>query len=321
MGGVGRAEAGFAAEHGRGWATLASKKLGSKGYNVGSSMNRPRALSRSVDLFAAKTPTLAPATHTNSYALGARDVLLVEPATPYEAEQKAWIAWAKGLASEGRRAIAIVATHHHIDHVGGIDVLARELGLPIWAHEKTASELPHTPIARHLSDGDAIVLDGPTPETWTVLHTPGHAWGHICLWSERTRTVVVGDMVASVGTILIAPGDGDMAVYLAQIERLAKLDARLALPAHGEPIDEPTALFRHYIAHRLKREARVLAALPPRIEEGETLVEIVAQAYDDTPVHVWPIAKLSLEMHLKKLVDEGRAIERDGRWAARPSGA
>ena len=60
-------------------------------------MLRPRELSRSVSAFAAKTPTLLPATHTNSYALGGRDVVLVEPATPYEDEQRAWIEWARAL--------------------------------------------------------------------------------------------------------------------------------------------------------------------------------------------------------------------------------
>src|SRR5687768_9338936 len=104
-------------------------------------MKRPRDLSSSVTLFAAKTPTLPPATHTNSYALGGRDVLLVEPATPYEDEQRAWIGWARSLPSQGRRPIAIVATHHHADHVGGLDVLARELGLGVWAHEETVVRL------------------------------------------------------------------------------------------------------------------------------------------------------------------------------------
>ncbi len=270
-------------------------------------MIRPRELSLSLSMFPAKTPTLPPATHTNSYALGAREVLLVEPATPYPAEQRAWIEWARGLVSAGRRIVAIVATHHHVDHVGGLDVMARELGAPVWMHARTAAELQgklgDTPV-RMLADGDVLTLDGPTPEAWSVLHTPGHAWGHICLWNTRSRTVVVGDMVASVGTILIAPGDGDMAIYLEQIER-----------AHGGPIDEPTALFRRYIAHRLMREAKVVAALPARIEAAQSVTDLVATAYDDTPVHLWPLAKMSLEMHLKKLADEGRAVEREGRWA------
>jgi ribonuclease/clavin/mitogillin len=277
---------------------------------------RPRELSRSLSLFAAKTPTLLPATHTNSYALGGRDVMLVEPATPYEDEQRAWIEWARALPSQGRTPIAIVATHHHIDHVGGIDVLSRELALPIWAHADTASKLDDVTVARTLAEGDVIDLDGPIPERWSVLHTPGHAWGHVCLWNADSRTVVVGDMVASVGTILIAPGDGDMRVYLAQLERLARLDASVALPAHGEPIDAPATLFRHYVAHRLAREAKVMRAVDASGSKGATDVDLVPVAYDDTPPHIWPIALLSLQAHLEKLVADGRVSAREGRYAA-----
>src|SRR5207248_2482588 len=104
-------------------------------------MIRPRELGSSLQLFPARTPTLPPATHTNSYALGGRDVVLVEPATPYEDEQRAWIAWARALASQGRKLVAIVATHHHEDHVGGLDVLARELRVPVWAHDATVERL------------------------------------------------------------------------------------------------------------------------------------------------------------------------------------
>ena len=275
-------------------------------------MPRPREISSSLQLFPARTPTLLPATHTNSYALGGREVLLVEPATPYEDEQRAWIDWARGLVSQGRRLVAIVATHHHPDHVGGLDVLARELGAPVWAHELTVQRLaPKTRalVTRRLADGDALVLEGPRDESWRVLHTPGHAPGHVCLLEERTRAVVVGDMVASVGTILIAPGDGDMQVYLQQLDRLASLDASVALPAHGDPIDEPSVLFRKYIAHRLAREAKVLAAVKLAGVAGAEAGALVVDAYADTPMHLWPLAKLSLEMHLEKLEREG-LIER-----------
>ena len=271
-------------------------------------MKRPREISSSLELFSARTPTLLPATHTNSYALGGRDILLVEPATPYEDEQRAWIDWARALLSQGRRLVAIVATHHHPDHVGGLDVLARELNAPVWAHDLTVERLPtetRALVTRRLADGDVIVLEGPRDESWRVLHTPGHAPGHVCLLEERTRTAVVGDMVASVGTILIAPGDGDMQVYLAQLDRLASLDLSLALPAHGDPIDEPTVLFRKYVAHRLAREAKVLAAVKLAGPAGADAAALVPEAYADTPAYLWPIAKLSLEMHLEKLEREG----------------
>ncbi|UQA59668.1 MBL fold metallo-hydrolase [Polyangium aurulentum] len=270
-------------------------------------MSRPRQVARGVELFPARTPTLPPATHTNSYAVGEREVLLVEPATPHEDEQREWLAWARGFVGQGRRAAAIVLTHHHSDHVSGAALFARELGLPIWAHRETAALLPDIAIARHLEDGETIALDGVAPMHLRVLHTPGHAPGHVCLFDEDAGTAIVGDMVASVGTILIAPDEGDMAAYLGQLDRLARLDALVALPAHGEPIDAPSALFRHYIAHREKREAKVLASLARATNEGSSLDALVPVVYDDTPPLLWPLGRMSLEAHLIKLVREGRA--------------
>lgn len=275
---------------------------------------RPRELSRTVTAFAARTPTLPPATHTNSYALGSREVLLVEPATPYEDEQRAWVSWARALASQGRTPVAIVLTHHHQDHAGGAAELARALKLPVLAHAETASRVD-VRVDRLLSDHEVLPLsDG--EERWEVLHTPGHAPGHICLYDAHDGVLVVGDMVASVGTILIATQDGgDMIAYLEQLRRLESLHARLALPAHGEPIDDPSQLFARYVAHRAMREAKVLASLHDR--RDATIAELVPAAYDDTPAHVWPIAALSLEAHLAKLVREGRVREEGGRYSVK----
>lgn len=265
-----------------------------------------------VEAFAARTPTLLPATHTNSYALGAREVLLVEPATPYDDERRRWLEWARGLIGRGRRPVALFVTHHHADHVGGTEFLARELGLPVWAHDLTAQRLPDVVVSRRLADGDCIDLAGPEPQRWEVLHTPGHAPGHVCLLEQRLGAVVVGDMVASVGTILIEPGDGDMRVYLDQLRRLAGLHAQVALPAHGDPITEPTAHFEHYVRHRLKREAKVLDALAAGAADLE---QLLAKVYDDTPKAVWPIARLSLRAHLDKLLAEGRVLSHDAGYS------
>ena len=172
-------------------------------------------------------------------------------------------------------------------------------------------------MTRELEDGDELVLEGPAPSRWTVLHTPGHAPGHVCLLEEGSRALVVGDMVASVGTILIAPGDGDMAVYLAQLERLGGLGAKVALPAHGDPIDAPADLFRRYVVHRLLREAKVLEAVKSAGAAGGDLGDLVAIAYADTPPLIWPIAMLSLRAHLDKLVAEGKVIADGGEGAGR----
>jgi endoribonuclease LACTB2 len=283
---------------------------------------RPQPIEPGIEQFAALTPTLPPATHTNSYALGGSEVLLVEPATPYDDERTAWLEWARGIASQGRRIVALFLTHHHPDHVGGAAFLAKELGLSLWAHERTVARLaePEAPVGvagaafgRVLADGEVIELAGPTPQRWQVLHTPGHAPGHLCLFEPGAGALVAGDMVASAGTILIEPRDGDMAEYLAQLDRLAHLAPKVALPAHGEPIREPVALLRHYIAHRLGREAKVVAALTA--SEARSLEALVPLVYADTPPFLWPLAKMSLEAHLLKLERDGRARRAESGWA------
>ena len=277
--------------------------------------SRPRTVLQGIELFPALTPTLPPATHTNSYALGSREVLLVEPATPYDDERRAWIAWVRGLSATGRTPVAIFLTHHHPDHVGGATFLARELALPLWAHAATEERLgPGVPIARRVEDGEVLQLDGPAPQAWRALHTPGHAPGHLCLYEPQLGALVVGDMVASEGTILIEPVDGDMQIYLEQLRRLSGLRARVALPAHGGPIDAPTALFDHYVAHRLAREAKVIAALEKAPLSGAPSGALVPAAYADTNPALWPIAALSLEAHLIKLEREGRATRAGAGW-------
>lgn len=270
-------------------------------------MLRPQEVADGIARFPVRTPTLPPATHTQSYALGGREVLLIEPATPYADEQTAWLDWARNLRNSGRSLRAIVLTHHHIDHVGGAAELSRELGVPLWAHALTRERLPELRFERTLEDGEELVLDGPRAQSWRVLHTPGHAPGHVCLFEAEAGHVIVGDMVASEGTILIETHDGDMAEYLRQLARLEALGASTALPAHGDPIDQPAALFSHYLAHRLARESKVLDAVQASGPDGISDVAMLPTAYSDTPRQIWPLALLSVRAHLVKLVSEGRA--------------
>ncbi len=272
-------------------------------------MNRPVEIAPGVAWFPARTPTLPPATDTNSYALGSGPVLLVEPATPYDDEQRAWLDWAGGIDD----AVAIFATHHHPDHVGGAAHFARALGLPLWAHAETAARID-APVARTFVEGDAIELGD---QRWQVLHTPGHAPGHLCLYEPSRRVAVVGDMVASAGTILIDPIEGDLGRYLVELARLEQLDLSLALPAHGAPIRDPAAVFRHYIAHRRMREGKVLAALGAEPAELDALLP---RAYDDTPRLMWPFARLSLESHLIELARQGRAERTPAGWRLTSAG-
>jgi ribonuclease/clavin/mitogillin len=275
-------------------------------------MIRPRAVAPDVGLFPTRTITLPPATHTNSYALGGREVLLVEPATPFDDERRAWLEWARELSSSGRTLMGVFLTHHHFDHASSAALFARELSLPLFLHPLTRARLDgleETEVCE-IGEGHRFLLDGTTPHVWSALHTPGHAPGHLCLHDQEARTLVAGDMVANGSTILIPPDDGgDMAEYLAQLDRLDALATTLVLPAHGAPIDDPHALFRYYVEHRLMREAKVFAAhqrLADELGRVPTVSEMIPLAYDDAPPQVWPLAMGALEAHVIKLRREGR---------------
>jgi glyoxylase-like metal-dependent hydrolase (beta-lactamase superfamily II) len=256
-----------------------------------------------------RTPTLPPATHTNSFLIGTGEAVLVEPASPYEDEISRMVEWVDDARAEGVRVAAILATHHHPDHVGGAKQLAERLSLPLWAHEMTEQRLQGVvQFDRLLGEGERIELSGPTPTALTAVHTPGHAPGHLCFIDEATGILIAGDMVASVGTIIVEPVDGDMALYLDSLRRMIALEPAGLLPAHGGVIEGARAMLEFYIEHRLMREAKVFGALQAH-GPGRPL-DIVAQAYDDAPKAVWPLAVRSIEAHLIKLEREGR-VERD----------
>jgi glyoxylase-like metal-dependent hydrolase (beta-lactamase superfamily II) len=262
-----------------------------------------------------RTPTLPPATHTNTFLIGTREAVLVEPATPYREEQDLMVQWVQAARIKGIEPVAILATHHHPDHVGGAMALRERLELPLWAHAMTAQRLDGiVEIDRLIQDGERIELDGPTPTSLIALHTPGHAPGHLCFTDEASNIMVAGDMVASVGTIIVEPTDGDMLLYLESLRKMSALEPAGLLPAHGELIEQPQAILSFYIEHRLMRERKVLDALEARGKASRPR-HLVARAYDDTPKALWPLALRSIEAHLIKLEREGRVVKEGDGWA------
>jgi ribonuclease/clavin/mitogillin len=258
---------------------------------------------------ALRTPTLPPATHTNCYVIGGRELVVIDPASPWDDQRAVLDRALDELATRGRKVREIWLTHHHVDHVSGAAHLARRLGVPIAAHATTAALLAgRLEVARTLADGHVEVLPGDgkdIPERrLRALFTPGHAPGHHCFLEETTRFLIAGDMVAGVGSIIVDPDEGDMGDYLASLRRMAALEPRALLPAHGNTITDPQAKIAEYIHHRLWREERVASALAAR--GRGTALDLVPAVYEDVPPHLHPLAARSLLAHLQKLVKDGR---------------
>lgn len=259
--------------------------------------------------FPGRTPTLPPATHTNTYVVGNERLLVVDPATNDEADRKKLIMLLDELAAAGRRVEAVFVTHHHHDHTGAVELVARHTGAPVWCHPLCAPRLD-VPVARTFTGGETIDLG--TAGTVRVIHTPGHTRDHLVLFVERCRDLIAGDMVSTISTIIIDPPEGDLLDYLASLERLRELGARLLHPAHGPPTTRVDTTLRHFVEHRLFREQKVLAALVP---EAKPLSELVKTVYSDVDASVHPIAERNLLANLLKLEREGRAVSSgDGAW-------
>ena len=151
-----------------------------------------------------------------------------------------------------------MVTHAHSDHIAGAPAIRER-----WPSTRLSKmpwpirdrDLAWTPLA----DGDLIETGEGTLQ---VVHTPGHAPDHICLWHAESRTLFVGDMLVQ-GTTVVIPAShgGSVAEYLASLDRLLRLNPARALPAHGPVIEDPAALIHYYIKHRAEREEQVLAAL------------------------------------------------------------
>lgn len=254
-----------------------------------------------------ETPTLPPATTTNCYWVGARELVVIDPGSAEPEACARLLRHLRRREEEGARAKAVVLTHHHGDHVGGARTIARELNVPVFAHPRTWDALGDWDVVREpLEDGGALELAG--GERLVALHTPGHAIGHLALFEERRGSLFAGDLVSGVSTILVDSSPGSLDVYLASLERIRDLGARTLFPAHGPPMISPAADVQRILDHRAKREVRILDAIGSR---ATTVAEIVRQAYADTP-HADPgLAAAQAASHLDRLERHGR-VRRDG---------
>lgn len=266
---------------------------------------------------AVRTPTLPPATHTNTWVVGEGELTVVDPASPWDDEQRRLHAALDTRIRRGERVSRVLLTHHHGDHVGGATALRDHLArsgapVPIAAHPETAARLPFA-VDEALTDGQALACGG---RDLTVWHTPGHAPGHVVLHDAASGAVVAGDMVAGVGTILVEPGDGDLGAYLASLERMRALAPSVLLPAHGPALEQADAVLAFYVAHRHQRTDAIRRALEQAgAATARELAEVVYAG--QVPPEAMPLAARQVTSHLLWMQRYGLARPVDAsRWSA-----
>ncbi len=269
----------------------------------------PKRLDRYVTRITAANPGMMTGPGTNAYLVGRKDeggaLAVIDPGPAIDAHVE------KILAEGAGRIRWILTTHTHVDHSPAAALLkaatgAQLLGLP--RPPEGNQDHSYTP-DRVLADGERLDLDG---VRLRVLHTPGHASNHLCYLLEETRMLFTGDHVMQGSTVVINPPDGDMRAYLASLERLLGEDVAIFAPGHGHLIGAPHKEVKRLVAHRLAREAKVVAALQ-RLGPASAQ-ELVADVYDDVSPRLHPVAMRSLAAHLDKLLAEGRVRQAAERY-------
>ena len=253
-------------------------------------------------------------TGTHTHLVGTTDLAVIDPGPDVPEHIDAIV-----TAIAGRPVTAIVITHTHRDHSPASRPLAVLTGAPIvgcapLVVADTGPRLeagfdPDYAPDRILSDGEAVTGQG-----WTLraVHTPGHTSNHLCFALEETGALFTGDHVMGWSTSVVAPPDGDMADYMASLDKLMQRDDRIYYPAHGDPIENPRRLVRGMMGHRKQREGQILRLLR---EAPRPVPAMVERMYAGLDPRLFPAAGRSVLAHLIDLRTRGLVTEDGEVWS------
>ncbi|WP_068070721.1 MBL fold metallo-hydrolase [Novosphingobium lentum] len=214
--------------------------------------------------------------------------------------------------------VAIVCTHTHRDHSPAAAPLALRTGAPIigCAPLVLADDGPRADAAfdptytpdRVLRDGETLAGSG-----WTLqaVATPGHTSNHLCYSLRESGALFTGDHVMGWSTSVVSPPDGDMADYMASLQKLYDRDDSVYYPAHGPAVTNPRQLVRGMLGHRRQRERQIL-----RVLEGapQAIEAMVPQMYKGLDPRLNGAAGRSVLAHLIDLERQGRVARSGETW-------
>jgi glyoxylase-like metal-dependent hydrolase (beta-lactamase superfamily II) len=248
---------------------------------------------------------------TQTYLLGVHELAVVDPGPDLPEHLDALVA-----AIGGRPVAAIMCTHTHRDHSPAAKPLAERTGAPIVGCAPLALETvgPRADASfdgdyapdRILEDGEELTVDG---EPIVAVATPGHTSNHLCF--AYGGALLSGDHVMGWSTTVVVPPDGDMAAYMASLDKLRGREDAVYYPAHGPAVTNPQQYVRHLMGHRMQREKQILKLVG---EKPRPIPDIVANAYPALDPRLVTAAGGSVLAHLVDLERRGLVVEQGDSW-------
>ena len=259
------------------------------------------------------------ATHDSAYSRGSVHAYLLHGDVPTLVDAPTSDAVFLDAVDDAMRAAGdgplaqVVVTHAHPDHIDG--AAAVQARWPTAVFRKRAPLPDADGIAWQVIEREPMLLAGDR-ELW-VLHTPGHAPDHSCLFDVQRGILLGGDLAINGSTVAI-PADygGNLRQYLQSLRTVLDLQPRVILPSHGDPILQPASLLRGYLSHRLAREQQVLECLAAGIDTADAIVD---RLYAATADALKPAARQNVIAHLRKLAEDGRVESAGDAWYLRSS--
>ena len=249
---------------------------------------------------------------TQTYLVGDMEVAVIDPGPDLPEHVEALI-----RAIGGRRVAAILCTHTHRDHSPAARPLANITGAPIIGCAPLALETvgPRADAAfdgnyvpgKILEDGEGIEVDG---RSIVAVATPGHTSNHLCF--AVGDALFTGDHVMGWSTTVVVPPDGDMAAYMASLDKLRQRSDRVFYPAHGPPVTNPQQYVRGLSGHRLQREKQILRLVG---ERPRAVPDIVVDAYPGLDPRLVNAAGGSVLAHLLDLEQRGLVVQNGEQWS------
>lgn len=255
---------------------------------------------------------------TNTYLIGSQEIAVIDPGPRDDTHLEAILS-----ACAGGTVSAILVTHAHLDHSPLAASLSAETGAPIHAfsdalggRSAVMQALAEQGMVRGGEGVDAdfrpdITIttgDRVTGRGWVLeaLHTPGHFGNHLAF--ALGDQLFCGDLVMGWASSLVSPPDGDLTDFMASCRMLRARSWSVFHPGHGAPITDPAGRLDWLIAHRLSREAAILAALA---DGPATCAALATRIYTDTPPALIPAATRNVLAHIIDLYGKNIVVPRD----------